>query len=128
MANLTTASQVKEALRRDLKTAMKERRRADTAALRQAISALDNAEAIAVDPPTTMEASEHVVGAAQGVGASEAERKTLSKNDVIAVLTDLIDEHRSHATSFAQLGRADAAGQSQHAANLLCSYLDALKQ
>ena len=64
-------------LRRHLNRAMRDRDRVATAALRDAIAALDNAEAIDPGDDVTFAANEYVAGGVVGLGAAEAERRVL---------------------------------------------------
>jgi len=64
-------------LRRHLSQAMRDRDRVATAVLRDAIAALDNAEAVDPGDEVVSQVSEHVAGGVVGLGAAEAERRLL---------------------------------------------------
>src|SRR4051812_46902607 len=85
----------RDELRRALPAAMRSRDTIAVSALRSAIAALDNAEAVAVETLAKTSAatpSQHVAGAAVGVGAAEVARRELSPADVVAVLEREIAE------------------------------------
>ncbi len=103
---------LREELRRHLNQAMRDRDRVATAALRDAIAALDNAEAIDPGDDVTSAASEYVAGGVVGLGAAEAERRVLDLVSQRAILRADIDarldaaatyEHRGHPARGAQL-------------------------
>ena len=100
-------------LKAALLSAMKVKDAPAVSALRSALSALDNAAAV---PVSTSEkavvTSEYIAGAAQGLGAAEAIRRTLSDEEIAAILADEVAAHQEEARHFASLGRdeeADAA-------------------
>ena len=64
-------------LRRHLGAAVGHHDRIAVAALREAIAALDNAEAIPPDGDLEAEVGEYVAGGVVGLGAAEAERRIL---------------------------------------------------
>lgn len=65
-------------------------------ALRSLIGAIGNAEAVPVaDPAQTASPSEHIAGGTVGVGTSEAQRRTLSEEDVAALVEAEIRERQS---------------------------------
>ncbi|MGW4489070.1 GatB/YqeY domain-containing protein [Amycolatopsis sp. NPDC004368] len=116
---------MRASLRAGLKTALKNRDRVATTALRAALAAIDNAEAVPVDQPlSTASGTEHVVGAALGVGAAEAARRELSDADVRAIVENEVVERATAAAEYAGLGRAEAAERLQAEAEVLTSYLD----
>jgi hypothetical protein len=77
-------------------------------ALRTAIAAIDDAEA--VDP------------AAYAVGTTEVARRSLSTDDVRAVLRAHIDGFLTEADGYDALGRHDAAARLRRQADALCGY------
>lgn len=111
-------------MRQDLTTALKARDRVAIAALRSALAAMDNAEAVhATDLPATT--SEHVAGAAVGLGAAEAERRHLTDADLRAVVAKEIEDRTTAAKTYADAGREDAAQQLRAEADVLARYLQA---
>jgi hypothetical protein len=78
---------------------MRERDRAATSALRSAVAAIENAEAVPVVDRPTVATSADVAGAALGIGAAEAERLVL----------DATDERRVVAAELVALAEAEAA-------------------
>jgi uncharacterized protein YqeY len=114
---------IRAALRHGLTAALKARDSDAVAALRTAMAAIDNAEAVpapATNSPTT---SAHVAGARGGPGSTEAARRQLSASDVRSVLRDQIAEHSRQAERYDTLGRADAAQRLRRQAGTLAPYL-----
>lgn len=121
---------LRAALRQDLASAMKAREPEAVAALRTAIAAIDNAEAVpipaagarqAVGPQTGT--SSHFAGARAGVGATEAARRELGSGDIRAVLDGLIAGYAREADGYDALGQAEAARRLRNQARLLTAYL-----
>ncbi|MDT0301547.1 GatB/YqeY domain-containing protein [Streptomonospora wellingtoniae] len=110
-------------MRRDLTAALKNRDKTAAAALRSALAAVENAEATDPGLPAAAADSEHVAGAAAGVGAAEAERRALSEADVRAIVAREADERSASAQEYERLGRADAAGRLRAEAEVLGRYL-----
>ncbi|QRP44589.1 GatB/YqeY domain-containing protein [Amycolatopsis sp. FDAARGOS 1241] len=112
-------------LRAGLTTALKNRDRVATTALRSALAAIDNAEAVPVDQPlSTAAGDEHVVGAALGVGAAEADRRELTEADVRAIVESEVRERTSAADEYERLGRIDAADRLRAEADVLRRHLE----
>jgi len=113
---------MRDALRRDLVAAMRSRDAIAVSALRSAIAALDNAEAVAVDT-TTATPSSRVAGAVVGLGATEAPRRELSPADVAAVLRREIAERIDAAEEATRLGQPDHAKRFRAEAHVLQRYV-----
>ncbi|MFZ1995486.1 MAG: GatB/YqeY domain-containing protein [Solirubrobacteraceae bacterium] len=93
-------------------------------ALRSAIAAIDNAEAVDVcEASRHDESSEHIAGASAGVGSAEAERRVLSDADVRAVVRAQADERSQAAQEYEELGRDKIAERLRREAQLLRGYL-----
>ncbi|GIL31523.1 hypothetical protein NUM_67770 [Actinocatenispora comari] len=109
-------------MRRDLTTALKARDRVAVSALRSALAAIDNAEAVPA-PDARMSSSEHVAGAAVGVGSAEAARRELTPDDLHAIVAAEVAERVDAATGYARSGRQDAADRLRAEADVLRRYL-----
>jgi uncharacterized protein YqeY len=125
----TAAEALRAALRHGLTTALKARDTDAMAALRTAIAAIDNAQAVpaaalnplaALNPPA---ASAHVAAARRGVGSTEAARRQLSGSELRDILRDQIAEHDREADRYDALGQADAAQRLRRQARTLRAYL-----
>lgn len=106
---LTGGLDLRTLLRRDLGTALKARDAEAAAALRTAIAAIDNAEAV---DPTTM-----------SVGSTEVPRRDLSMADVRAILHNHIDDYVTEADRYQSLAQQDAAQRLRRQADTLRRYL-----
>ncbi|MEU4671120.1 hypothetical protein AB0F91_24845 [Amycolatopsis sp. NPDC023774] len=114
---------MRASLRAGLNSALKNRDRVATTALRSALAAIDNAEAVPVDQPSTTTGTEHVVGAALGVGAAEAERRVLTEADVRAIVENEVLERTTAADEYERLDRTEAAERLRAEADVLGQHL-----
>lgn len=111
-------------LRRDLTAALKARDRATVAALRSALAAIDNAEAVPVDQGKTRVAEgEHIAGAAIGAGSADVDRHQLTDSDVRAIVEKEASERSVAAHEHEQLGRHDIAAHLRTEVDILSRYL-----
>ena len=109
-------------LRGDLTAALKARDSVTVAALRSALTALDNAGAVDV-PASSVEGTEHFAGATAGVGSTDIARRELTEDDVREILRSLIEEHSRAAGEYARIGRDDIAERLRREADVLAAYL-----
>ena len=114
-----TSSPVRLALRQRLTTALRERDKPTAAAIRSAIAALENAEAVPMPHGAVTATSTHVAGAAIGVGAAEAERLALDEETEAAILRAEVDSLLEAAGEYDSLGRGERAVEARTAANEL---------
>ena len=111
------------ALRRGLTAALKTRDSDALAALRTALAAIDNAEAVPAPATNSPITSAHVAGSRGGVGSTEAVRRQLSASELHAILRSQIDEHSREAGRYEALGHAAAAERLRRQASTLATYL-----
>jgi uncharacterized protein YqeY len=118
-----TASPLRAALRDALTVAMKDRDRVATSALRSALAAIDNAEAVDVSlaPP---EQPAVIAGGVVGLGAGEVTRRTITDDDVRAILRDAISEREAAAAQYDELSRHDDASRLRTEASVLAALVD----
>ena len=110
-------------LRADLTAALKARDSVTVAALRSALTALDNAGAVEVSA-SKAGGTEHIAGAAAGVGSTEMARRELSENDVRTILRSQVDELSRAAGEYGRMERDDIAQRLRSEAGVLASYLE----
>jgi uncharacterized protein len=113
---------MREDLRNALPTAMRARDKIAVSALRSALAALDNAEAVAGETPTET-SSAHVAGAVVGLGAAEVARRELSAADIAAVLEQEIAERLDAADQAVHHGQHEHAERLRAEAQILQPYL-----
>ncbi|MEV0703658.1 GatB/YqeY domain-containing protein [Saccharopolyspora sp. NPDC050389] len=113
---------MRASLRDDLKTALKARNNVAVTALRSALAAIDNAEAVPGDRPLSG-GGEHVAGAAVGLGAAEAQRRNLTEADVRSIVENEVRERSVAAEEYEQLGRDDLAERLRAEAEVLSRHL-----
>ncbi len=92
------------------------------AALRSALAAISNAEAVPQAAAGPAEASSpHVAGAGAGLGAGEAARRGLSPADVDDIVRAEVDERERAALGYAAAGHTERAGRLRREAEVLQS-------
>ncbi|HWG99688.1 MAG TPA: hypothetical protein VNV66_10270 [Pilimelia sp.] len=111
---------LRERLRKALPAAMRARDRAAVSALRSALAAIDNAEA--VDRPTSADHGLAIGETPRGAGAADVARRTLSDADVERIVRMQVAESRAAAATYERAGetaraeimRAQAAALETH--------------
>ncbi len=104
-------SSLRVALRNRLTAAMRARDRQTVGAMRNVLAALENAEAVPVTHGTPMPTSEHVAGAADGLGAGEAPRRSLTPDDEREVVEREVAEMRSSSAALAAAGEHERSSE-----------------
>ena len=124
MPESTPPSETVERLRAALTGALSARDTVAAAALRSALAAIANAEAVPV--PTVPvgshplpAGSEHVAGAAAGLGATEAARRHLTEADMAAIVRAEISDRCYAADQYDRLGRTERAERLRREAAVL---------
>ncbi|MGH2892432.1 MAG: GatB/YqeY domain-containing protein [Solirubrobacteraceae bacterium] len=120
----TSLQSIRSRLRHDLTVALKARDRVAVAALRSVRAAIDNAEAVDVNPLARRDTSSgHIAGATAGVGSSDVERRELSDADVSAIVGGQVEERSQAADEYEKLERDDVADRLRREAAILSAYL-----
>jgi uncharacterized protein YqeY len=117
------ARALRSMLRSDLVAAMKARQPEVVSALRTAIAAIDNAEAIEVHDSVEVRASRHFAGAQAGVGSTEAARRVLSIGEVRSLLEAQVSDRIAEADRYDALNQRAAASRLRREADVLRRYL-----
>ena len=115
---------MRSSLRRDLARAIKARDAVAAAALRSALAAIENAEA--VDPPPLSGGSAshpHIAGSISGLGATEAARRDLTAAEVEEIVRREMVERLTAAGEYERLGHAARADRLREEARVLSHYL-----
>ena len=112
-------------VREQLRAAVRERDRIAVAALRDAIAALDNAEAVEPGEEQSAASSEYVAGGVVGLGAAEAERRVLDPEAQRAIVHAEIEARLAAATTYEQHGHSSRATHLRVSAEVLLAVLDA---
>ena len=111
-------------LRRRLSTAVRDQDRPAVSALRSALAALDNAEAVQPDEDFQPEVSQHVAGGVAGLGAAEVERRVLDAESQRAIVKAEIESTLTAATTYEQHGQSARAAELRLGAEVLAAVLD----
>jgi uncharacterized protein len=118
----TAESSLRSSIRDALTVAMKDRDRVATAALRSALTAIDNAEAVDIGLAPRAQPGT-IAGGVTGLGAGEVARRTITDHDVRAILRDAITERQTAAAQYESLQRHDAADRLRVEASVLAALL-----
>ena len=118
-------SALHDSLRTALRQAMSARDAVAISALRSALAALDNAEAVSLPASDKPTVATHptIAGSTVGVGAAEVERRELSGDEERAVLQQEVDERLAAASQADLGGRPDRAVRLRAEAEVLVRHL-----
>ena len=108
-------------LRAALDDALRRRDKTAASALRSALSAIGNAEAVSPPPGMSGAGSPHIAGAVSGLNAGEARRRTLSTTEVDQLIQAEISERLHAARDYESSGHADRALRLRSEAHILTS-------
>lgn len=111
-------------LRRQLSAAVRDRDRIAVGALREAIAALDNAEAVEPGHDVPTQVSEHVAGGVVGLGAAEVERRILDAESQRSIVRAEIEARLAAATTYAEHGQSARAAEPRLGADALLAVLE----
>jgi uncharacterized protein YqeY len=112
---------VRARLRLALTGALRARDAIAVSALRSALSAIGNAEAVDPGPAAAGADGPYVAGAATGLGATEARRRSLSPAEAEQVVRAEAGERQRAAGEYERAGHADQAGRLRREARVLMS-------
>jgi uncharacterized protein YqeY len=119
-----STSDLQGALRIALTQALSSRDLVAASALRSALSAIANAEAIApAETASKRPNSEHFAGAMAGLGAAEAARRELTEADIAAIVSAEVSDRLSAADAYDRLDRADQSMRLRREADVLAALL-----
>jgi uncharacterized protein len=111
-------------LRRQLSAAVPEHHRPAVSALRSALAALDNAEAVRPGEDFQPEVSQHIAGGVAGVGAAEVERRVLDVESQRALVRAEIESSLTAAMTYQQHGQRTRAAELRMGADVLAAVLN----
>lgn len=120
-----TSAPIRQALRDALPGAMKARDTPARNAIRSALAAIENAEAVSAEPAADglVVTSEHVAGSAVGVGVAEAERRELDEDHTLEIVSAERDERLATAAEYRARGQHDRAAELEAEAAALDAFL-----
>ena len=131
MRTPSPAGSVRSRLQAALHAAMKERDTEAASALRSALSAIANAEAVSLPaassgPPSRpgAQSSPHFAGAVAGLGAAEVSRREVTNDEASAIAAAEAADRRAAARDYQAAGHADRAGRLRREAQAIESALD----
>ena len=131
------ASGVRSRLQAALRAAMKARDTVAVSALRSALAAIANAEAIPVPeapapppdrsaprPSAPAAANQYIAGSAAGLAATEADRREVTEEEAVAIAETETAERRAAAGQYQATGHADRADRLLREAQAIRSALE----
>jgi uncharacterized protein len=108
-----------------LRASLRARDQVAIAALRTALAAIANAEAVpAGEGPGSRASSPHVAGAATGLGAGEAARRALSEEAMTGIVQAEVADRIAAAQQYERSGRGERAERLTREAAVLQTVLD----
>jgi len=114
---------IRTRLRRALGVALKARDAGAVSALRSAMSAIGNAEAVAPTARPAGTGSAHFAGTVAGLGAGEAQRRLLTEADADAIVRQEAAEREAAAGEYERGGHAAEAARLREGARALMAVL-----
>jgi len=115
---------VRKVLRRDLAAAMKARDKPSVSALRSALAAIENAEAVDVSAaPLPAPPDPHIAGSVAGLGTAEVERRALGDCEAEQLVREEAEERVGVALDLERAGHHRRAARLQAEADVLRKYL-----
>ena len=118
-----TGDPIRTALRAGLAPAMRARDKVATTAIRSALAAIDNAEAVPGVSLDTSTSEGPIAGARLGLGAGEAQRRELTQQDVLDIVETEISGRLTAASEVEQAGRPDHGQRLRAEAAVLTSFV-----
>jgi len=112
---------LRQRLQDALSAALKARDRAAVTALRSALAAIANAEA--VDRPASADRGLAIEETSVGVGVAEVERRMLTADQVEQIVRAEVAERQAAARDYERAGRTDRADQVRREAAVLSAHL-----
>ncbi|MET0908103.1 MAG: hypothetical protein ABWZ99_01440 [Ilumatobacteraceae bacterium] len=111
-------------MRRALTTAMKARDMTTVRAIRSALGAIDNAEAVdSTVEPDLIDADSTIAGAVAGAGSTELRRRTLDDDDIDALLRAEIADRLAAVEEYRAAGATDRADLLDAEADVISTFL-----
>jgi uncharacterized protein YqeY len=123
MVDEQDAGGLRQRLRDELRTKMKQRDQAAVAVLRTALGIIDNAEAADLSVAPEMEPG-HIAGGVAGLGAGEVPRQSRSDDELVEMLLREIERWEETARECERAGRSDDAARLQAEIGVLRPFLD----
>ena len=123
VARVCPPDDVRTRLRGALGVALKARDAGAVSALRSAMSAISNAEAVAPAAGPAGTGSAHFAGTVAGLGAGEAQRRLLTEADADAIVRQEAAEREAAAGEYERGGRAAEAARLREGARALMAVL-----
>lgn len=117
------SSDLRQALRDALPGAMTARNTPARDAIRSALAAIENAEAVTQNDQGPGTTSQQIAGAAVGVGSTEANRAELDDEHILELVTAEREERLTAAAEYRQAGAIDRAERLEAEAAALDAFL-----
>jgi uncharacterized protein len=115
------ASSLPDRLQAALRVALKQRDTPAISALRSALAAIGNAEALPIAATQSGGGDQYLAGSVAGLGAAEAARRVLTDVEIADIVSTEISERRAAAARYEQAGHADRADRLRREADALAA-------
>ena len=119
----TETTSLRDRLRAAVPAAIKARDRHGLSALRCALSAIDNAEAVDVTADDRAARAGAIEASPVGLGVTEVARRQLTEAEVSAIVRAEIETRREAAAAFEASGHGDRAAELTAGADALAAHL-----
>jgi uncharacterized protein YqeY len=116
--------ELRDVLRAALAPAIRDRDTITVAALRSALAAIENAEAVESAPHRSPNPSP-IAGSVSGLGASETKRRTVTEDEAVRLVQQEIAALESAADLYQRAGRDEHAQQLRAQAAVLSRFVEA---
>jgi uncharacterized protein YqeY len=124
MSDQTDSNSVRERMRAGLTVAMKARDMATVRAIRSALGAIDNAEAVDTTVESeSIDVDSKIAGAAAGAGSTEVGRRTLDDRDIAVLLQAEIDDRLVAAEEYRSAGADERADLLRAEADVIAGFI-----
>jgi hypothetical protein len=115
---------IRDRLHQALRDAMRARDSVAASALRSALAALDNADAVPAGQGPAAASGPHFAGAVAGLGAGEVPRRGLAVGEAERIVRAEIAEREAAAAGYEGAGHGEQARRLRRGARTLTSVLD----
>jgi len=119
---MRSVTEWKTLLRAALKDELRARRAPAVSVLRDTLAAIDNAEAAELSAAPSVEAGV-IAGGVTGLGTGDVARRSLTNEEVTAIVQRELAERREAAVQYGSLGRTEEAQTLSAQADLLAALL-----
>lgn len=127
LVGVTTLAEWRTALREALKEALRAKQPDVVSALRETLSALDQAEAVPLSAAPVSEAEGAIAGGVSGLGRGDVPRRVLSADEAAGIVQGELRDRREAAEVYAAAGKHEIAESLRRGADALHALIEKLR-